>query len=130
MSVSDIPDVKYVSHALRSGIEALNQSIRAISSAWSDTGLCETSTFDPPTLPSFTYDTSKRDDSGDIRYDTQSAGKSRELTRRSSLAEAIAEYLQDDFFADYSDVSLYIAPLRQAAYHSRRQSPTASAVGA
>lgn len=40
----------------------------------------------------------------------------------SRVAEAIVEYLQEEFFADYSDVSLYIAPLRQAAYHSRRQS--------
>lgn len=65
------------------------------------TEICETSTFDPPTLPPFTYEV--QGGSGDI----------------SSLAEVVAEYLQDDFFADYSDVSLYIAPLRQAAFHSR-----------
>ena len=90
----------YVSHALKFGIEALNESITIVRSALGGTEICETSTFDPPTLPPFTYE---RTDSSDI----------------SGLAEVIAEYLQDDFFADYSDVSLYIAPLRQAAYHSR-----------
>lgn len=49
-------DVDCVSLALKSGIEALNQSVRAIRSALGDVEICETSTFDPPVLPTFTYD--------------------------------------------------------------------------
>ena len=40
----------------------------------------------------------------------------------SELAEAIASYLQEGSFAGISDVGLFVAATRQAAFHSRRKS--------
>jgi hypothetical protein len=39
------------------------------------------------------------------------------------LADAIATYLQEGTFAETSDVGLFIATTRQAAFHSRRTFP-------
>jgi len=41
----------------------------------------------------------------------------------SDLADAITIYLQQGTFAETSDVGLFIATTRQAAFHSRRTSP-------
>ena len=41
----------------------------------------------------------------------------------SDLADAIATYLQEGTFEETSDVGLFIATTRQAAFHSRRTSP-------
>ena len=39
----------------------------------------------------------------------------------SDLADVIATYLQEGTFAETSDVGLFIATTRQAAFHSRRK---------
>jgi hypothetical protein len=50
-----------------------------------------------------------------------------ELTR-SELAESIAGYLQQELFAETSDVGLYVSATRQAIFQSRRTSPRSSSL--
>jgi hypothetical protein len=94
------------------GIEGLD---RAVQSSLDDVEICDTSTYDVIDLPSFDFDVNS---STTQTYVPPASWY--KVLMISDLADAIATYLQEGSFAETSDVGLFIATTRQAAFHSRR----------
>jgi hypothetical protein len=97
------------------GIEGLD---RAVQSSLDDVEICDTSTYDATDLPSFDFDVNS---STTQTYVAPTSWY--KVLMISDLADAIATYLQEGTFAETSDVGLFIATTRQAAFHSRRTFP-------
>jgi len=106
-------DVKACCQVFRSGLEAIEGFDRSIHESLDQVEICDTSTYDPIVLPSFHFEATT---STTLRYVYWLLLK---LTS-SELAEAIAGHLQQDSFAESSDVGLYVSATRQAALQSRR----------
>jgi len=106
-------DVKAYCQVFKSGLEAIEGFDRSIQESLDQVEVCDTSTYDPIVLPSFDFEATT---GTTLRYVDWLCVK---LTC-SELAEAIAGYLQQDPFAESSDVGLYVSVTRQAALQSRR----------
>jgi hypothetical protein len=98
------------------GIGGLDQ---AIQSALGDVEICDTSTYDAIDLPQFDFVVNS---STTQTYVFPTSSSSYGILMISDLADAIATYLQEGTFAETSDVGLFIATTRQAAFHSRGMS--------
>jgi hypothetical protein len=111
-------DVKGYCEILKSGIKAIEGFDRSIQESLDQVEICDTSTYDPILLPAFDFEATN---GTTLRYVDQTGPAKAELTC-SELAEAVAGYLQQDLFAETSDVGLYVSATRQAVFQSRRTS--------
>jgi len=97
------------------GIEGLDL---AVQSALGDIEICDTSIYDAIDLPILDFDVKSSTTQTYVPPTSWS-----KVLMISDLADAIATYLQEGTFAETSDVGLFIATTRQAAFHSRCTSP-------
>jgi hypothetical protein len=117
-------DVKGYCEILQSGIKATEGFDQSIQESLDQVEICDTSTYDPIVLPSFDFEVAS---GTTLRYVDRFCQSRAELTC-SELAEGIAGYLQQELFAETSDVGLYVSATRQAAFQSRRTSLRSSSL--
>lgn len=91
---------------------------RAVQSALGDIEICDTSTYDAIELPQFDFVVNS---TTTLTYVLSTSWY--KALMMSDLADVIATYLQEGTFAETSDVGLFIATTRQAAFHSLRTFP-------